>query len=141
LTTLAEQIGFMLELFEAQPPTLRECEELAELLGSRQEFVAHLLLRRPALQIPALRSALAHLQSGAPAMAPTAARENFGQGAVELGRVRLEASLAKLIKQDATSQPLTREVAAALRQIGVARTNPLTRLSDLARDNQGETPE
>lgn len=141
MTTLAEQIGLMLGLFEDPAPTGRQCEELAELLGSREEFVAHVLLRRTTFRAAAIRTALANLQSSAPAVVVSAAREAFGQEPTERGRIRLEASIAKLIKQDAGSKPVSDEVAAALRQIAVARTNPMTRLSDRPRDNQGEPSE
>ena len=130
MTTLAEHIRFLLGLFENRTPTQEECEELGKLLGSREEFVAHVLLRRPVFKTPMVVAALAKLQSGAPAISAPSTREVFGQEALQKGCDDFAATIAKMIEQDAASKPVADAVAATLRDIAVAKPNPLTRLSD-----------
>ncbi len=131
MTTFAENIGFLLALFEDRTPSKEECDELAALLGSREEFVAHVLLRRPAFRGPLIMAALAKLQVYAPAISATAAdREAFGQEALQKSRQDLAGTIARSIEQDAAAKPVMNAVATVLRDIAAAKPNPLSRLSD-----------
>lgn len=125
-----EKIRFFLSIFEGRAFTLEECGEMSDLLGSREEFVAHVLLRRPAFKIQQVQAALANLQSTAPGMSISVMCEAFDDGNVKKGRVAMEGVIAKLIAQDLTAKPVADLVAKTLRDIAITQSNPLTRLND-----------
>lgn len=111
MSSLGEDIHRLLAIFEPQGITRVEAETLAVLLASREEFVAHLLLRRPSFQSqPFIKEALSKLERDAPSIGANLT-SNFGHvGGRRPGddaAEKLQTALEGLIQRDIAGRELT----------------------------------
>ena len=130
MASLKEQISFFFSIFEPSIPSQVEIDDLAEVLGTRQEFVAYCFLRGSLSSDRSLEEALTALSANAPEIRSKLDLRTINLDVSQAAAREYRQILGRGIEASHARSAQDNEMFNALRKIGMTGKGVIPRWSD-----------